>query len=195
MSNENDQDIIAFLSKYIPITKNLEQVILKHSTIKVLKKGTTILREGQIANECYFIMEGCMKKYFLKNGEEKITGFYTEGNVITPSSYVDKLPSKYYISTLEETFALYGNPDSEKEIYKEHPELESLTRVLTEKFMVRKSLEFDNWVSHNPEERYLHLVETRPELIQRVPQYQIANYLGIKPESLSRIRKRLADNR
>lgn len=60
--------------------------------------------------------------------------------------------------------------------------------------MINKSDEFDNWVSCTPEERYLLMIKERPQLIQRVPLYQIASYLGIKPESLSRIRKRLADN-
>ena len=134
-----------------------------------------------------------MKKYFLKDGEEKITAFYTEGQAITPSSYTNKEPSKYFLSTLENTIVLHGNPDSEEEIYKEHPQLESLTRLLAEKIMVNKNDEFDYWVSNNPEERYQLLVKNRPELLQRVPQYQLANYLGIKPESLSRIRKRLAE--
>jgi len=188
----DDYDIIAFLSKYVSISNELKHAILKHSKIKQITKNRIILKEGQIANECFFVLKGCMKKYFLKDGEEKITAFYTEGHVITPSSYVDKIPSKYYISALENTIVLYGNPESEEEIYKDHPQLESLTRILTEKLMVNKDDEFDYWVSNNPEERYLLLLKNRPELIQQVPQYQLANYLGIQAESLSRIRKRLA---
>lgn len=191
-NNLNDYDIIAFLSKYVSIPKAQEKDILQHCKIKQFKKNTTILNEGQTATECYFILQGCMKKYFLKDGEEKITGFYLDGNAVTPSSYTDKQPSKYFISTLEDTIVLHGNPDSEEEIYKEHPHLESLTRKLTEKIMVRKNDEFDYWVSNIAEERYQLLVKNRPELIQRVPQYQLANYLGIKPESLSRIRRRLS---
>jgi len=133
-----------------------------------------------------------MKRYYLINGEEKITEFYTEGQIVTPASYSDRLPSKYYISSIENTIASFGNPDSEIVIYKKHPELESITRVLVEKLIVNKSNEFDDWVSNNPEDRYLQLIKMRPELIQRIPQYQLANYLGIKPQSLSRIRKRIA---
>lgn len=191
--NIHDYDIIAFLSKYVTISKSLEKDILNHCKIKQFKKNSIILNEGQIANECFFLLKGCMKKYFLKDGEEKITAFYTEGHAVTPSSYTNKLPSKYFISTLENTIVLHGNPDAEEEIYKEHPQLESLTRMLTEKIMVNKSDEFDFWVSNSAEVRYQLLVEKRPELIQRIPQYQLANYLGIKAQSLSRIRKRLAD--
>lgn len=191
MENNDKPDIIEFLSKYTYISKELAEVILKYSNIKQLEKDTIVLKYGQIANECFFILKGCMKKYYLMDGEEKINGFYTEGQAITPISYVNKAPSKYYISTIEKTIVSYGNHNSEKELYKKHPELESLTRILEEKLMVDKIEEFDNWMNHNPEERYLLLIKNRPDLIQRIPQYQIANYLGIRPESLSRIRKRL----
>ncbi len=185
-------DIIALLSKHIRISDEMATLITEYSQIKSLPRETTILREGQRATECFFILQGCMKKYYLQDGEDKITKFYTEGEVITPASYTNQEPSKYYISTIEETIVSFGDPNSENEIYKTHPKLESLTRKLGEIFMVKTNNEFDNWVSHNPEDRYLNLVKNRPDLIQRIPQYDIANYLGIRPESLSRIRKRLA---
>lgn len=192
MENSSDPNIIEFLSQYTPISNDLEKVILAYSKIKSLKKNMIVLKKGQIARECFFILKGCMKKYYLIDGEERITGFYTEGQVITPSSYTTKAPSKYYIATIENTIVSYGNPDSESDIYKNHPKLESLTRILAEKLIVNKSEEMVDWMNHNPEERYQLLIKNRPDLIQRVPQYQIANYLGIRPESLSRIRKRLA---
>jgi len=186
-----EKKIMEFLSEYASISKKLEEVILKYSGIKTLTKESIVLREGQIADECFFILKGCVKKYFLIDGEEKITGFYTEGQVVTPASYTNREPSKYIISTLEETIALFGNPKSEKEAMEKHPELTEFINTITQKLMVNISDEFDNWVSNSPEDRYLLLVKNRPDIIQRVPQYQIANYLGIKPESLSRIRKRL----
>ncbi len=186
-----EKKTIEFLSEYAPISKKLEGVILKYSGIKTLTKESIVLREGQIANECFFILKGCAKKYFLIDGEEKITGFYTEGQVVTPASYTNREPSKYFISTLEETIALFGNPKSEKLAMEKYPELTEFINTITQKLMVNMSDEFDNWVSNSPEDRYLLLVKNRPDIIQRVPQYQIASYLGIKPESLSRIRKRL----
>lgn len=186
-----DTDIIDLLSKHIPISDELAQLILKYSQIKSIEKGTFIVKEGQIAKECFFILKGCMKKYYLLDGEEKIIKFFTEGETITPSSYTDQEPSKYYISTVEKTIVSYGDPESENEIYKDHPELESLTRKLGDIFMVKANNEFDNRLNQSPEERYLHLLKHRPDLMQRIPQYDIANYLGIRPESLSRIRKRL----
>lgn len=185
-------DIIKILSKHIEITEDQAKLILEYSQIKSLPKETIILKEGDLAKECFFILDGCMKKYYLIDGEEKITKFYTEGQMITPSSYTNQEPSKYYISTIEDTVVSFGDSNSENAVYENHPELESLTRKLGEILLVNTNQEFDNWVNNSPEERYLLLLENRPDLIQRVPQYDIASYLGIRPESLSRIRKRLA---
>ncbi|MFM9836885.1 MAG: Crp/Fnr family transcriptional regulator [Cyclobacteriaceae bacterium] len=187
-------EIIKYLKQYLPIPEDLEKIILENSIFRKIKKGTILLKESEVSNECYFILKGCMKRYYMVDGDEKITGFFTEGQVVIPASYTDRLPSKYYLSCLENTFASFGNPETENDLYKRYPQLESITRVLGEKLMVSMSNEFDDWVSLNPEDRYLQLIKKRPELIQRVPQYQLANYLGIKPQSLSRIRKRLAKN-
>lgn len=176
----------------MPLSEELEKIIRETSSIKHIKKGTLLLKEGAISNECFFILKGCLKKYYMIDGEEKITGFYTEGQVVTPASYTVRQPSKYYISSMEDTIVSFGDPDSESDIYAKHPELESVTRVFVEKLMTDISNEFDDWVSNNPEDRYLQLLEKRPHLVQRIPQYQLANYLGIKPQSLSRIRKRLS---
>jgi len=192
LTNKENKDIIEFLSKYAPISEELEEIILKHSGIRTIKKGITILREGQFSKECLFILKGCVKKFHLIDGEEKVTGFYTEGQIVTPNSYTNKKPSKYFLATLEETIALCGNPETEKEALNLYPELARFIGLITEKLIVDMTDEFDNWVNHTPEERYLLLNKERPNLIQRVPQYLIASYIGIKPESLSRIRKRLA---
>lgn len=186
-----ESEIIKYLKEYLPISEDLEKIILENSVFRKIKKGSILLKEAEISNECYFILKGCMKRYYIVDGDEKITGFFTEGQVVIPASYTDRLPSKYYVSCIENTIASFGNPETENDLYKKYPQLESVTRVIGEKLIVNMSNEFDEWVSSNPEERYLQLVKKRPELVQRIPQYQLANYLGIKPQSLSRIRKRL----
>lgn len=191
MRTKEQIEILEQLSKYVPVPKDVEEIILKYSSIKKIEKGTIVLKEGQVSSECYFILNGCFKKYFLKDGKEKITGFYTEGHVVTPTSYTDRLPSAYYLYCMEDTFVMFGDPASEDEMYKKYPELEAYTRAVTEKLIVNQSTEFDNWLIRTPEERYLLLLNERPDLLQRIPQYQIANYLGVEPESLSRIKKRL----
>ena len=77
-------------------------------------------------------------------------------------------------------------------MYLKYPQLETMSRIIADKMMIEYKESFDDFKTSTPEERYQNLVQRKPELIQRVPQYQIASYLGIKPESLSRIRKRIS---
>ncbi len=186
-----ENEIIKYLSKYIPITKEMEEVINESGFIKSFKKGTILLEEGKISNECFFIIKGCIRSFHIKDGEEKTTDFYTEEQAVTPSVYGKRIPSGSYLECLEETITGVGTPELETELYQKFPQLESLTRALVEAIMAKQQDEMDDFKMSSPEERYLHLLKTRPDLMQRVPQHQIASYLGITPESLSRIRKRM----
>lgn len=186
-----ENEIVNYLSKYIPITKELEEEISKIEFIRTYKKGTVLLEEGKISNECYFIFKGCIRSYYLKDGDDKTTEFYTEEQVAIPSAYGKKTPSEHYLECVEDTIAGVGTPELEAEMYQKFPQIESLNRALGEVIMANYIDSFAEFKMASPEERYLHLLKTRPGLIQRVPQHQIASYLGIKPESLSRIRKRM----
>ena len=186
-----ENEILKYISKYVTITKDLEKSILESACIKIFPKGTLLLKEGSISNECYFILKGCIRCYYLKNGEEKTTEFYTEGQAAIASCYGKKIPSGQYLECLEETVASVGNPELEATMFQKYPQSESATRVMTEMIMVNNQDTLAEFKMASPEERYLNLLKNRPELMNRVPQHQIASYLGLKPESLSRIRKRI----
>jgi CRP-like cAMP-binding protein len=190
MANE----IIKYISKYILVSKELEEAIIKSNFIKFFKKGTLLIEEGKISAECFFILKGCVRRYYIKDGEEKTTEFYTEEQAI-PSNVIDKKnTANYFLECVEDTISAVSSPELEAEMYQKFPSLESLTRVMNENIMVKYVETFAEFKMASPEERYLNFLKTRPNLIQRVPQHQIASYLGIKPESLSRIRKRIINN-
>tara|TARA_B100001063_G_C16778894_1_gene568750 strand:- start:3152 stop:3733 length:582 start_codon:yes stop_codon:yes gene_type:complete len=186
--------ILKYLSKYTAITKELEHAVNESAYFKTYKKGTILLKEGDFSNECYFILEGCIRSYFLKNGEEKTIEFYTEEQAVTPANYGKSAPSKYYLECIEDTVVNVGNPTLEQEMYQKYPQLESLSRVIGEVILTTQQENFTVFKTSSPEERYINLLKNRPDLLQRVPQHQIASYLGIKAESLSRIRKRIINN-
>lgn len=185
-----ENEIYKYLSKYIPITKELEEELSKIEFIKSFPKGTILLEEGKVSNECYFIIKGCIRSFYIKDGEERTTEFYTEEQAAIPSAYGQKKPSEYYVECIEDTIAGVGTPELEAEMYQKFPQIESLNRALGEVIMAKYQDTLAEFKMASPEERYLVLLKNRPDLIQRVPQHQIASYLGIKPESLSRIRKR-----
>jgi len=168
------------------------QVILENIQFKAYKKGDILLREGQISNLCYFNMKGCVRQYYLIDGEEKTTNFYTEGQPISPNEGAfKKKPSKFYLSCVEDCILSVGTPEDELRFFQKYPQFEMVCRIAVEDELGKSQHDFAAFMLSNPEERYMNLIKTRPELIERVPQYQLASYLGIKPESLSRIRKRI----
>lgn len=189
MSVENI--LFDYLSKHILLTKEEKQIIKDLSLIKEYKKGTVLLKEGNLSNENYFILKGCLRSYYVIDDKEKTTEFYTELEVLAPVCVIQNKPSEYYISCLEDTVLLVSNSQIEEEAFAKFPRFEMLCRVLSEELAAKKQVEFDNYKILSAEERYLKLLEDRLDLCQRVPQYQLASYLGITPQSLSRLRKRI----
>jgi hypothetical protein len=113
--------------------------------------------------------------------------------VLTPPCVISKTPSEYYISCSEDTILTISNADMESEINGKFPKFETLCRILSEELLAKQRMDFDAFKTSSPEQRYLSLLQKRPDLIQRVPQHQLASYLGIKPQSLSRLRSRILE--
>ena len=182
-----------FISKYVSLTEDEKNAILSLDLFRSVKKGTTLLKEGQKSNESYFVLEGCIRTYYVLDGEEKTTAFYTEMEALTPPCVISKTPSEYHISCIEDTILTVSNSDMEVEINSKFPKFETLCRILSEELLAKQRIDFDEFKTSSPEQRYLNLLQSRPDLIQRVPQHQLASYLGIKPQSLSRLRARIIE--
>lgn len=188
-------EILKYLSKYTEITVELAQAIEESTFIKSFPKKTILLEEGRVSNECYFILKGCIRSYVLKDGEEKTLELYTEEQSVVPVNYGTLVPSINYLECVENVIVSVGNPTLEKITFEKYPQLASLSRVIAEAALLKQQELFAHFKTSTPEERYVHLIKTRPDLIRRVPQHQLASYLGVQPESLSRIRKRLVNKR
>ena len=186
------QDILFdFISKYISLTDEERNVILSLDLFRSAKKGTILLKEGQKSKDGYFILKGCLRKYYVINGEEKTTGFFTEMEGLTPHCVTNKAPSEYSISCVEDTILAVANPDIGVEINAKVPKFDILCRMLSEELLAKEQINFDEFKIYSPEQRYQSLLQNRPNLIKRVPQHQLASYIGIKPQSLSRLRARI----
>lgn len=186
-----DSEIIRYLSNYMPLDEELKQVIEESSMIKHFQKGTILLRQGDRSNECYLVLKGCIKSYVLKDGSERIIEFYTEEQPVSPITYGTNVPSDHFLECIEDTIATVSTPEMETEMLVKYPRLESVCRAMSEVMLSKQQQTFTQFKTNTPEERYLELLKNRGDLVNRLPQTQIASYLGITPESLSRIRKRL----
>jgi CRP-like cAMP-binding protein len=192
--NKNMQDILLdFISKYISLNEDEENAILSLDLFHSVKKGTILLKEGQQSKDSYFVLKGCIRTYYVIDGEEKTTAFYTEMEVSTPPCVISKMPSEYYISCVEDTILTISNADMEVEVNSKFPKFEIMCRVLSEELLAKKQLDFDEFKTSSPEQRYLNLMQSRPDLLPRVPQHQLASFLGIQPQSLSRLRARIME--
>ena len=186
------QDILFdFLSKYVSLTDEEKNAIVSLDIFHSIKKGTVLLEEGQTSKENYFVLKGCIRSYYVINGEEKTTAFYTEMEAFTPHCVLSKTASEYYVSCIEDSIILISNSDMVEEVNSKFPKFDTLCRILSEELLAKQQIDFDEFKISSPEQRYLNLIQKRPDLIQRVPQHQLASYLGIKPQSLSRLRARI----
>ena len=184
-------ELFKFIEKYFILTDEEKIALSDFNLFQSYKKGDVLLSEGDLSDTSYFIAKGCIRCYFVIDGEEKTTEFYTEGQSLNPLCCVTKQPSTYYIDCIEDSILSVGNPESGVDFLKDFPRFETLCRLISEDLLAQNQSSFANFKTSSPDQRYVHLMGTRPDLLQRVPQRQIASYLGIKPESLSRIRKRL----
>lgn len=169
-------------------------LIVESTIVDDFEKGTFLLKEGQIPKNCYMVVHGCVREYLIKDGEEISTAFFTEGDTFTPTAK-DGKPSQHYWECTEYCILTISNKGYEDEIRALIPRLNSIFQEIAIEKINKSREEYSLFISSSPEERYLNLIENRASLLDRVPHHQIASFLGIKPQSLSRIRKRLLESK
>lgn len=184
--------IVAYFSRISPLSSEEAEAIKSSSVIKEYKKGTELLRTGQISGDTFFVLKGLVRQYHLSEGEEMTTAFFVEDDWVISLNAENPQPSSYYWVCEEDCTLLIGNDTSANDLFANFPRLESIARRVLENTFLNYQRKVTAHLTETPEQRYLRLQESNSSLLQRVPQYQLASYLGVKPESLSRIRKRLA---
>lgn len=182
----------SFVAQFPSLTPEEVQTITDQLVVRSFKKGTVLVCEGEVCTVCYFILKGCLRQYRLIDGVEKTTQFYTENQAaVLFTSYMNQSESDSYLVCAEDSILIVGDIRSESDMYRTFPELQQITRQMMEQDLGKTQDMLSQFIASTPEERYLQLLKTRPDLLQRVPQHQIASYLGVTPESLSRIRRRI----
>ena len=175
------------------VALNQEEINYFNSILipKTIKKKENLLEKGQLCNFEAYIIKGCFKTYFLdQNNNQVILSFPAEdwwvGDMV---SFHQFLPTKLYIEAIENSEILIINASQKEELYQKYPKFERVFRLKIHRHLIalQERLYFNHTLS--AQERYDIFSSKYKSLLQRIPQHLIANYIGIAPESLSRLRK------
>lgn len=181
------------IEKFIPLKDEEWQMLLPVLEFKTLKKHALLAEEGKVANEIGLVVEGMMRHYYTKDGEEKTTYFYFENHFVT--SYISCItgqPSQLSIEALSDCKLIVFPYHKLKELFETSITWQKFGRLIAEYIAIGLEERMVGLLMLSPEERYLQLLYgNKKKIIERVPQHYIANYLGMTPVSMSRIRNRV----
>jgi CRP-like cAMP-binding protein len=156
------------------------------------KKGDFFLSDGQICRQVGFVTKGLMRYYINHDGEEKTYAFSQENQyVCNYESFLPQSPSSKIIQALEDTYVLVISHSDLQSLYANVREGERFGRIAIEAVFLQLLKDINSFYTETPELRYERFLKNHADLQQRISQYHIASFVGVKPQSLSRIRKRI----
>jgi CRP-like cAMP-binding protein len=157
-----------------------------------VRKKENLLVEGQICKYHYFVLNGCLRKFFInEKGNEQTTEFAIENWWITDNiAYEYRLPTEFYIQAVEDSEVLSIDNYSQEKLLIEFPKMERYFRFIYQRAFAAAQMRIKYLYAFSKEEFYYHFNKNYPEFVQRIPQYLIASFLGFSPEYLSEIRNK-----
>ena len=185
------KEIRNFLGRYVALREEEWLEIASCLQEQSLPKKTCILKENVVCDYVAFVLSGSFRYYFVRDGIEKVTGFFFAGDAVSDySSFLSEKPSKHYIESISPSVIYKLYKRDLLKLYEKHRNVEKLGRLIAENLFLSLDNRLNSFLYLSPEQRYHELMERNPDLSQLVPQYMIASYLGVEPETISRIRKR-----
>lgn len=187
---EDVRPFFEFLHKFVPLSwEEFEKDIHPYIVIRNFGRKEKLIKPGETENYFNFILSGLMRRYYKSGHEEINVQITTEGQIMhVHESFHSRTPSEYYIETIEPTSVASISYDDLEEIYSGSVKMERLGRLVTTFSMIQRDKWHMQMIKLSPRERFLKFVERNPDLLQRVPQKQLASYLNIQPETFSRFK-------
>lgn len=181
-------------NEIVSLTNDEEDIIKKYLTPKKLRKKQYLLQEGDVCKNIAFVEKGSLRSYTVsEKGSENIIQFALETWLISDLfSFLTGEPATYNIDALEDSELLLTSKSAHEEMLQKLPKYETYARVQITGAYIAMQRRLTSIISLSLEERYTYFSSLYPDIIQRVPQHMIASYMGLTPETLSRVRKRLA---
>lgn len=188
---KEDNKLLYYFNKWSAITKEEEATILSAFEPVTIKKRKDLLVSGQTCNYLYFITQGCLRSFYINSkGIEHIYQIRMDNSWISDlESFFSQSPAKYNIEAIEDSNMLRISHEQFEQLLIKIPRLERYFRILFQKAYINALNRLNATMWETAMDRYNEMLKENPEIFQRVPLVYIASYLGITPESLSRIRR------
>lgn len=185
--------VLKSIAQRITFNEEAGEAFLKMLHHRKLKRKDHILTEGRLCNFVLFIVSGCIRYYYVIEGEERTGQFFFENGWLSDyQSFITGAPTQLNIQALEDCEIYLFYKEDLLKLYDEWPVFERFGRLIAEQVVMGMMKKNESLTNLSYEERYLNLIKERPKVVSRVPLKYIASYLNMKPESLSRIRSRLS---
>lgn len=188
------ENINNYLSEILEVPLDAVSSCSNYYKIKEVSKNEMLLQEGEICHDTFFVEKGLLRMYSLdQNGKEHIIQFAPENWLISDrSSLYFNQKSRYYIEAVEESKVLLLNNEFFTKMIETFPHTAENNDLLLQKHIRNLQNRVNSLLADTAEERYMTFIKMYPDILLRAPQWMVASYLGITPESLSRVRKELA---
>ena len=185
-------NLLSHVEDKISLTEKEKNQITRYFIPKQIRRRRYILQDGDVCKFLIFVESGLLKSFTMtEKGQEHIALFAWEGWWISDfNSFIHREPAILNIDAIEDSEVLLISRESYEQLLTDLPIMERYFRILYQNSLVTKDKRLISSNSDSAESKYLRLAESMPDIIQRVPQHLIASYLGLAPETLSRIKKR-----
>ena len=182
------------LNEKVTFTQEEQAIIKTYLTPKKIRKKQYLLQEGDACKAIAFVEKGVLRAYSIgENGGEHIIQFALEGWTISDLySFLTGEPATYNIDALEDSELVIISKAAQEELLKKVPKYETYTRLQLTGAYLAMQKRLTSIISLSLEERYANFTSVYPDIIQRVPQHMIASYMGLTPETLSRVRRKMS---
>lgn len=189
-------DAYSYISRFIDLKKNEKELLLKHLQIMTCAPKQILTRAGEMEQHVYFIQKGIIRKYFYRNKEEVTIQISMEGDLVSSSvSFLSGVPSDFVLETMEPATLGFITRSSLETLYASSTNFERMGRLIILEWLLYKEKQDIERMVQTPKERFQMLMEERPSLINRVPQKYLASLLNIEPETFSRYKKQLMEEK